>query len=49
MYQIEEYDDVYIVLFNEKEIGRFSTEKEAKEFAIKQTEYPILEEESSSK
>lgn len=44
MYQIEEYEDVYIVLFNAEEIGRFDTEKEAKEFAIVQTIYSLLEE-----
>lgn len=44
MYQVEEYEDIFVVLFNGEEIGRFGTEQEAKEFTLAQTEYPILEE-----
>jgi hypothetical protein len=44
MIQIEEIEGKYVVFMTGEEIGRFGTEKEAKEFAIAQTEYPILEE-----
>ncbi|MDA9469877.1 hypothetical protein [Enterococcus sp. 5H] len=48
MYQIKEEQGTFVVYCNGKEIKQFSTEKEANEFLMKETEYPIPEEDKNS-